>query len=103
MKKYISYEEGSKGKYTEEDMKEFYKSEVDKEEYQDMAEWKTDMLKSGVFEYLHLTETIVWGYTIVTEIPINRYVKNKIKDSLSVGYIHGRVKTNKYVIDWSVK
>lgn len=103
MKKYISYEEGSKGEYSEEEMKEFYRLMVNEEEYQDFKEWKTDMLKSGVFEYLSLTETIVWGYTIVTEIPINRYVKNKIKDSLSVGYIHGRVKTNKYVIDWSVK
>ena len=52
MKKYVSYEEGSQGKYTEEEMKEFYKSEIGKEEYQDFEEWKTDMLKSGVFEYL---------------------------------------------------
>jgi len=103
MKKYISYEEGSQGEYAEEEMNEFYRSMANKEEYKTFKEWKTDMLKSGVFEYLPLIETIVWGYTIVTEIPINRYVKNKIKDSLSVGYIHGRVKTNKYVIDWLVK
>jgi hypothetical protein len=47
---YISYEEGSKGTYTELEMNYLYVSEVDKTEYTNYEDWKVDMLKSGVFE-----------------------------------------------------
>lgn len=50
MKKYISYEEGSKGTFTLEEMQTLYKKEVNKEEYVDFETWLFDMLKSGVFE-----------------------------------------------------
>lgn len=49
MKKYISYEEGSKGTFTEREMKNIYVKVVDKEEYADHDIWIDDMLRSGVF------------------------------------------------------
>ena len=52
MKKYISYEEGSKGTFTEQEMENLYDEVVDKEEYADYQDWFHDMLKSGVFEIL---------------------------------------------------
>lgn len=49
--KYTTYEEPLKGKiFTEKQMYEVYKDLADKEEYPDFECWKTDMLKSGVFE-----------------------------------------------------
>lgn len=50
MKKYISYEEGSNGTFTEEEMQKIYTEQVNKEEYPDFKSWLHDMLKSGVFE-----------------------------------------------------
>ena len=52
MKKYISYEEDIRGEYTEEQFFSLYESAVDKHEYQTFADWKWDMLRSGVFEKL---------------------------------------------------
>lgn len=49
--KYSTYEEPLKGKtFTENQMYEVYRDMVDKTEYLDFECWKTDMLKSGVFE-----------------------------------------------------
>lgn len=49
--KYITYEEPLKCKtFTEKQMHEVYRNMVDKTEYPDFECWKTDMLKSGVFE-----------------------------------------------------
>ena len=49
--KYITYEEPLKGKiFTEKQMHEVYRDLADKKEYPDYEIWKTDMLKSGVFE-----------------------------------------------------
>lgn len=48
---YITYEEPLKCKtFTEKQMHEVYRNMVDKAEYPDFECWKTDMLKSGVFE-----------------------------------------------------
>lgn len=48
---YITYEEPLKGKtFTEKQMREVYRDIVDKTEYPDFECWKTDMLKSGVFQ-----------------------------------------------------
>ena len=48
---YVTYEEQIKGKwFTEKQMHEVYRELEDKEEYKDFECWKTDMLKSGVFE-----------------------------------------------------
>lgn len=47
---YISYEEGSEGVYTLEEMQALYIAKVDKEEYPDFETWLYDMVKSGVFE-----------------------------------------------------
>lgn len=49
--KYITYEEPLKGKtFTEKQMYEVYRDLVNKAEYPDFECWKSDMLKSGVFE-----------------------------------------------------
>lgn len=49
--KYITYEEPLKGKtFTENQMHEVYRDLADKTEYPDFECWKTDMVKSGVFE-----------------------------------------------------
>ena len=49
--KYITYEEPLKGKtFTENQMHEVYRDLADKSEYPDFECWKTDMVKSGVFE-----------------------------------------------------
>ena len=49
--KYITYEEPLKGKtFTENQMHEVYRDLADKTEYPDFECWKTDMLKSGVFQ-----------------------------------------------------
>ena len=49
--KYITYEEPLKGKtFTEKQMHEVYRDLADKAEYPDFECWKTDMVKSGVFE-----------------------------------------------------
>lgn len=50
MSRFISYEQGSEGIYTEEGMQNLYSSSVDKKEYSDYVDWEIDMLKSGVFE-----------------------------------------------------
>lgn len=50
MTKYISYEEGSNGTFTEKEMQKIYTEKVNKEEYQNYELWLHDMLKSGVFE-----------------------------------------------------
>lgn len=50
MKKYISYEEGSNGTFTEKEMQTLYTEQVNKKEYLDYKSWLNDMLKSGVFE-----------------------------------------------------
>lgn len=47
---YISYEEGSEGVYTLEEMQVLYITKVNKKEYPDFKCWLHDMLKSGVFE-----------------------------------------------------
>ena len=47
---YISYEEGSAGVYTLEEMQALYIVKVDKKEYPDFECWLHDMVKSGVFE-----------------------------------------------------
>ena len=48
---YITYEEPFKGKtFTEKQMHEVYRDLADKTEYPDFECWKTDMLKSGIFE-----------------------------------------------------
>ena len=53
--KYITYEEPLKGKtFTEKQMHEVYRDLADKTEYPDFECWKTDMLKSGVFEEVQL-------------------------------------------------
>ena len=52
MKKYVSYEEGSEGKFTEQEMEDLYNEVVDKEEYADYEDWKWDVLRSGVFEHV---------------------------------------------------
>ena len=49
--KYITYEEPFKGEYfTEKQMRKIYRNVVDKTEYPDLECWKSDMLRSGVFE-----------------------------------------------------
>lgn len=49
--KYITYEEPLKGKiFTEKQMCEVYRDLTDKTEYPDFECWKSDMLKSGVFQ-----------------------------------------------------
>ena len=58
MKKYISYEEGSNGAFTHEEIQKLYKEEVNKKEYPDFEIWLHDMLKSGVFETIR-HETII--------------------------------------------
>ena len=50
MTKYISYEEGSNGTFTHEEMQTLYKEKVNKEEYTTFEDWLHDMIKSGVFE-----------------------------------------------------
>mgnify|MGYP006918877046 FL=1 len=48
---YVTYEEPLKGKrFTEKQMHEVYRDLTDKAEYPDFECWKTDMLKSEVFE-----------------------------------------------------
>lgn len=48
---YITYEEPLKGKiFTEKQMYEVYRDLADKTEYPDLECWKSDMLRSGVFE-----------------------------------------------------
>lgn len=48
---YITYEDPLKGKtFTEKQMHEVYRDLADKTEYPDFECWKTDMLKSGVFQ-----------------------------------------------------
>ncbi|MDR2277354.1 MAG: hypothetical protein LBE23_05805 [Vagococcus sp.] len=49
MKKYISYEEGCEGIYTEENLKKSYDEVVIKDEYPDYELWKYDMLRTKVF------------------------------------------------------
>ena len=50
-KMYITYEEPFKGKtFTEKQLHEVYRDMADKTEYPDFECWKTDMVKSGVFE-----------------------------------------------------
>lgn len=61
MKKYISYEEGSNGIFTEEEMQKIYTEQVNKEEYPDFKSWLHDMLKSGVFEEVKENLTIISG------------------------------------------
>ena len=49
--KYITYEEPIRGRvFTEKQFYEVYRDLADKAEYPDYECWKTDMLKSGVFE-----------------------------------------------------
>ena len=51
MMEYITYEEPLKDKcFTEKQMHEVYKDLADKTEYPDFECWKSDMLKSGVFQ-----------------------------------------------------
>lgn len=47
----------------------------------------------------------VWGYEIRHDKKesLNRYEKQKIKDSLYVGYKNGIVKKNNLSINWKVK
>ena len=46
----------------------------------------------------------VWGYKIQHDKkePLNRYEKQKIKDSLYVGYKNGVVKKSNLTIEWKV-
>ena len=48
---------------------------------------------------------IVWGYKIQHDKkePLNRYEKQKIKDSLYLGYKNGVVKKSNLAIEWKVK
>ena len=48
---------------------------------------------------------IVWGYKIQHDKkePLNIYEKQKIKDSLYLGYKNGVVKKSNLAIDWKVK
>jgi hypothetical protein len=49
--KYITYEEPLKGKIiTEKQMYKVYRDLANKTEYPDFECWKSDMIKSGVFE-----------------------------------------------------
>lgn len=49
--KYITYEEPLKGKiFTEKQMHKVYRDLANKTEYPDFECWKSDMIKSGVFE-----------------------------------------------------
>lgn len=75
MKKYISYEEGSNGIFTEEEMQKIYTKQVNKEEYPDYESWLHDMLKSGVFEEVKENLTIISG-TFKKEV-VNYGKKNK--------------------------
>lgn len=50
MKRFVSYEEGSNGTFTENEMCKLYDDKVDKSEYPDYDCWVCDMLRSGVFE-----------------------------------------------------
>ena len=61
MKKYIGYEEGSNGTFTEKEMQTLYTEQVNKEEYSDYESWLYDMLKSGVFEEVKENLTIISG------------------------------------------
>lgn len=48
---YITYEQPFEGKrFTEKQMNKIYRNLVDKTEYPDFECWKSDMLKSGVFQ-----------------------------------------------------
>jgi hypothetical protein len=48
---YVTYEEPLKGRtFTETQLREVYRDMADKAEYPDYEIWKSDMLKSGVFE-----------------------------------------------------
>ena len=48
---YVTYEEPLKGKiFTENQLNKVYRDLAGKVEYPDFECWKTDMLKSGVFE-----------------------------------------------------
>lgn len=51
-KSYVSYEDGSQGTFTENEMNQLYNEQVNKSEYETFNDWKHDMLKSGVFEKL---------------------------------------------------
>jgi hypothetical protein len=51
-KKYVSYEEGCEGEYTEEELKQSYESVVYKSEYPDYELWKQDMLKNRIFRII---------------------------------------------------
>ena len=49
--KYVTYEEPLKGKtFTKSQIHKVYRDLVDKAEYPDFEYWKSDMLKSDVFE-----------------------------------------------------
>ena len=51
MKKYITYEQPFEGRvFNENQLHEVYRNMADKNEYPTFKIWKSDMLKSGVFE-----------------------------------------------------
>lgn len=53
MKKYITYEQPFEGRvFNENQLYKVYCDMVDKNEYPTFDIWKTDMLKSGVFEII---------------------------------------------------
>lgn len=47
--RYRCYEEGYEGEYTEEELVDLYKREVDKKEYPDYESWYADMIKLSIF------------------------------------------------------
>ena len=47
--KYICYEEGLEGSYSENEVKTIYKNFINKTEYQNFDGWLFDMLKCGIF------------------------------------------------------
>lgn len=76
--KYITYEEPLKGKtFTENQMHEVYRDLADKAEYPDFECWKTDMLKSGVFEEVQLL-------TASESKPLFLYKKMKFKEDTNM-------------------
>ncbi len=50
--RFVSYEEGSAGVFSEREMYRLWQTRADKSEYPDFPCWKQDMLRSGVFEKL---------------------------------------------------
>lgn len=47
--KWVCHEEGFDGEYSLDDLKSYYKENVDKAEYSEFDDWEWDMVRSGVF------------------------------------------------------